>query len=475
MFQPAANFAAFCASTRTGNDPVSGNAYPDKLGSVVWENNWLRAWTHQYYLWTTEVTDVNPAGHSTKDYFDLMKTTAKTLSGADEDRFHFTYTTTAWEQLSSSNASVGYGVTWALLATSPPRKLLVAYSDAGTPAATNNLMRGATVLTIDGVDVVNDGTQAGVDKLNAGLYPATVGESHTFIVEDTPGGAQRSITMVSQTVTEDPVPHTATIAQPSGTVGYIEFNAHVASAESELVAAFTQLNTARVTDLVLDIRYNGGGYLDIASEVAYMVAGPTKTSGLTFEKETFNDPSATVNPVTGQALTPTPFLSTTSFPPTTGQALPHLDLPRVFVLTTSNTCSASEAIINGLRGVGVTVIEIGSTTCGKPYGFYPQDNCGTTYFSIEFKGENNAGFGDYPDGFSPTGGSAPQGVVIPGCAVNDDYTHQLGDPAEGLLRSALGYQATGSCPAAAAIAPHVIVARISRPNALMNRIMRRPN
>ena len=47
------------------------------------------------------------------------------------------------------------------------------------------------------------------------------------------------------------------------------------------------------------------------------------------------------------------------------------------------------------------VIEIGSTTCGKPYGFYPQDNCGTTYFSIEFRGVNDQGFGDYTDGFSP--------------------------------------------------------------------------
>ena len=44
--------------------------------------------------------------------------------------------------------------------------------------------------------------------------------------------------------------------------------------ETQLIAAFNQLKAAGVTDLVLDIRYNGGGYLDIASEVAYMIAGP---------------------------------------------------------------------------------------------------------------------------------------------------------------------------------------------------------
>jgi hypothetical protein len=117
----------------------------------------------------------------------------------------------------------------------------------------------------------------------------------------------------------------------------------------------------------------------------------------------------------------------------------------VFVLTGPETCSASEAVINGLRGVNVQVIQIGSTTCGKPYGFYPQDNCGTTYFSIEFQGDNAQGFGDYPDGFSPQNSAALTSAVLPGCSVADDFSHQLGDPAEGRLSEALDYRAGGSC------------------------------
>ena len=73
----------------------------------------------------------------------------------------------------------------------------------------------------------------------------------------------------------------------------------------------------------------------------------------------------------------------------------------MYIITGPGTCSASESIINSLRGVNVNVYLIGSTTCGKPYGFYPTDNCGTTYFSIQFRGENAANFGDYTDGFSP--------------------------------------------------------------------------
>jgi hypothetical protein len=120
----------------------------------------------------------------------------------------------------------------------------------------------------------------------------------------------------------------------------------------------------------------------------------------------------------------------------------------VYVLTGGNTCSASEAIMNGLRGVNVEVIQIGSVTCGKPYGFYAQGNCGTTYFSIQFRGVNAKGFGDYTDGFFPVNSPAARGgdATLPGCSVADDFSHALGDPAEGRLAAALAYRSSSSCP-----------------------------
>jgi carboxyl-terminal processing protease len=187
-----------------------------------------------------------------------------------------------------------------------------------------------------------------------------------------------------------------------------------------------------VQDLVLDIRYNGGGLLAIASELAYMVASPAATSGAVFERLEFNRK----NPFQlTEADTSTPFQSTSlGFSGPKGQALPQLGLSRVTVLTGPETCSASESIINGLRGVNVQVNLIGNTTCGKPYGFIPQDNCGTTYFAIQFKGVNNQGAGDYADGIAPT------------CVVADDFSRPLGDPAEGRLAAALSYRVTGICP-----------------------------
>ena len=185
---------------------------------------------------------------------------------------------------------------------------------------------------------------------------------------------------------------------------------------------------------------------------------PVPTAGQTFDELTFNDKHPVTDPVTGQALAPTPFHTTALGAPfngTPGQALPTLDLPRVFVLTGPNTCSASEAIMNGLRGVGVEVIQVGSTTCGKPYGFYPTDNCGTTYFTIQFRGANAMGFGDYSDGFSPANSSGP-GEDVPGCSIADDFTKQLGDQTEGRFATALAYRDGAACPAASGFAPGVL-------------------
>jgi hypothetical protein len=215
-----------------------------------------------------------------------------------------------------------------------------------------------------------------------------------------------------------------------------------------LISAINTLKSGGATDLVLDIRYNGGGYLAIASELAYMIAGSQNTSGKTFEKTQFNDKNPTVDPVTHQTITPMPFLNVSQgFSGTANQALPTLGLSRVFVLTGPNTCSASEAIINGLDGAGVQIIQIGSTTCGKPYGFYPQDNCGTTYFTIEFKGINNQGYGDYTDGFQPPNAAVTGSKTLAGCAVADDFAHSLGSPAEARLAAALNYRQNGGvCP-----------------------------
>ncbi|MGA0841071.1 MAG: S41 family peptidase, partial [Pseudomonadales bacterium] len=405
---------------------------------------------HDLYLWYREVEDRDPALFETADYFDLLKTEAITPSGRPKDNFHGSLDTAAYQKLSNEGVSVGYGVIWTLPAASPPRDIRVALVEPGSPAASTTiaLERGLRVIEIDGIDAVNDGSEEAPELLNAALYPDTPGTAHTFVFEDAESGEQRTVVLTAESVTYDPVPMSRVIDTPTGAVGYLLFTDHIATAERELLEAVTGLDDAGISDLVLDLRYNGGGFLDIASELAYMIAGPNRTRDRAFETQRFNDQHTTRNPVTGEVLRPLPFRSTTTgFSVPSGRALPTLALPRVFVLTGSETCSASESIMNALAGINVEVVQIGGTTCGKPYGFYPEDNCGTTYFSIQFQGLNDAGFGDYADGFSPVEGTATTSAELPGCAVADDFLNSLGATSEARLAAALEYRRSRSCPA----------------------------
>lgn len=455
VFPLSSQLANQCAAPRPGT--------ADRSGSAFTESMFLRSWTNELYLWYSEVPDISPANFTTAAYFEELKTPLTTPSGRDKDQFHFTYPTDVWEDLSQGGVEVGYGAQWMILRGQPPRQVVVAFVEPNTPASTASVQRGAEVLMADGVDVVNANTSSAVDQLNNAFFPAAPGEQHTFRIREV-SGTVRDITLNSVAVTHQPVLTSSVIDQGGVPVGYLVFNDHIATAETQLIQTVTAMRNQNVRELILDLRYNGGGFLDIASELAYMIAGSAQTAGQSFERLVFNDKHPSTNPITGRPLAPTPFHSTAvGFPVTSGQRtapgtpLPTLDLPRVYVITGNNTCSASESIINSLRGVDVEVYQIGSTTCGKPYGFYPQDNCGTTYFSIQFEGRNAKDFGTYPDGFTPINSPDIGSVDLPGCSVADDFSRPLGDPQEGRLRAALAYLASNnnpaSCPSASGFTP----------------------
>ncbi len=421
----------------------------NNTGSEMAEKLWQRSYSNDTYLWYDEIADQDPAPYSVIEYFHQLKTPALTPSGRLKDRFHFTMSTEEWQLLTSSGASVGYGFNIAIKqGAGIDRTITVTYSEPNSPALAEQIGRGALILEVNGVDVATANDQVSIDALNHGLFPSENGQQTTFLIQDLAAEASREITLTAQTIVSDPVPIVDTFTVDNSKVGYLVFNDHIATAEKGLFDAFNQLEAAAVDELIIDFRYNGGGYLAIASQLGYMVGG-NNTKGKTFEKTIFNDKYPTVNPITGRALSPTPFYNETvglnSEVIIAGVELPTVNLSRVFVLTTAGTCSASEAFINGMRGIDIEVIQIGSTTCGKPYGFYATDNCDTTYFTVQFKGENNKGFGDYADGFSPS--EMPSlDTDIQGCEVADDLTHPLGDQQEKMLATARYYLQNGQCP-----------------------------
>ncbi len=232
------------------------------------------------------------------------------------------------------------------------------------------------------------------------------------------------------------VPFSRIVTSPNGRrVGYILFNDHSQGAQDELIAAFETLRTGGVNDLVLDMRFNTGGFLYVAQTAAAMVTGP-QSDGKIFEQLRYNakrqaDTAASTYFYSGRVQT-----AETVYPH--GAALPQLNLPRLYVLSSGQTCSASESIVNSLRGIDVEVILVGGTTCGKPYGFQRQDNCGLSFFAIEFQGYNAKNFGDYTGGIKAT------------CPVADNFVSVLGSPSEPLLAGALHHIDTGNCPAPSA-------------------------
>jgi hypothetical protein len=197
-----------------------------------------------------------------------------------------------------------------------------------------------------------------------------------------------------------------------------------------------------VRELVLDMRYNGGGYLYIASELATMIAGNTRTAGRAFETLKFSAKRSGENE--------TPFFNTSCILVgnrcTQQQPLPVLNLDRVYVLASRapvRPASPSSTACAAWRGRGADRRHL-----RQALWLHGQGQLRHQLLPIEFSGVNDQGFGDYADGFEPTASGTAGTRFVKGCTVADDTGHALGDPSEAMLASALGHVDRGSCPPA---------------------------
>ena len=445
VFEEYQNLSQICESPRPS----------DLLGTISDENNWIRSWSNDTYLWYDELPDINPSSvENNIDYFNLMKTNGLTPTGKFKDPPGYHYTIPTEQHMSDIAGQPTYGYGMELMFFNPPesRRVFVIFNQPNTQASINMVNRGTEILSVNG-ELVAGGDQTLILRA---LNPTSLGVSNQFQVRDWGASSIRNVNMQSQEVSQNHVMRRSlfnvqnSLDTQTSRVGYLLFTDHSVHSEGELFEDFTWFTTQNVDELVLDLRYNRGGYSYIASQVGYMIAGELSL-GRVFQREIFNDKHPTFDPITGRLIAGRGFLSYTyGNPSVTGlpqnAPLPTLDLPRVFVLAGMNTCSSSELIINGLRGIGVDVILVGGRTCGKPYGGYYTDNCGTTYYTIQIKSANEVGFGDYSDGFTPTQDLDSGESAIKGCLVDDFLGKKLGDRDENLLGAALYYVENGNCP-----------------------------
>jgi hypothetical protein len=165
---------------------------------------------------------------------------------------------------------------------------------------------------------------------------------------------------------------------------------------------------------VLDLRYNGGGLVDVAQYLASLLGG-SRTVGQVFAEYFHNDRNAFRNRVLRFETQPG-----------------ALTLDRLVVITTEASASASELVINALRPF-IPVVIVGERTYGKPVGQYAIPFCDKVLAPVSFQLRNANGEGDFFGGFAAD------------CAAPDDLDHPIGDPMEGSLREAFAVISTGAC------------------------------
>ena len=387
--------------------PSAGQSGPANC-SVVSQNLWVRDTLNSYYYWyryLPPTSRVNPASFNSPEayleavrYRPIDNSYSYITSAAANDAFY------------SDSQVIKYGFTQQVGASDI--RVLEVWS--GSPAEDAGLQRGDRILQVNGQSVA---TLLATGGLGAAFGADVVGTTASIVFEK-PDGAQRQAQMTKRIVTIPTVSLTRVVDVDGRRVGYLYFRNFVRPSTEALNEAFAALREAGATELVLDLRYNGGGLVDVAVHLASLIGG-VATSGQVMMTYAHSDRAATLD-------------KTTRFE-NPAQAL---NLQRLVAITTRSSASASELVINALRPY-IEVVVIGDTTYGKPVGQYGITFCDKVLAAVSFTLRNANNEGDYFDGLAPT------------CAASDDWSRQLGDTAEGSFAEALTYIRTGACSAVA--------------------------
>ncbi len=367
-------------------------------------NLWILDTMWDMYLWYDQLaTDIDFRGWSEPgDFLRSLKYSADRFSYISKKEDHDDY---------YAGKYYGFGFGFRKL---PEYVVYVTLVIPGGPADLAGMRRGQRIVKIDGYTIQeieennlwSEVTSRPEDKKDIPIE---------YVVEE--NGEEKTLVLYAGEVTAPSIYKTAVLDDGGRNVGYLMLKSFINSTNGELDEAFAAFKAKGITDLIVDLRYNGGGWIDGAEHLASLISGGD-LKGELFTRLTYNDKHQDYN-------------SDYHFK----DYSQSLELTRVAFITTGGTASASEVVINGLRPF-IEVLIIGNKTYGKPVGMNPMNHCDYTLVPITFKLANAEGYGDYYEGLPAD------------CAAEDDVTHDFGDPAEASLRAALSMLRDKTCPAA---------------------------
>lgn len=398
---------------------------PSGTCSLRARQDWAAAQLNEWYLFPdTLPSGLNPAAYATvQDYIDALTATARAQR---KDRF-FTYITSIAEENAyyNSGSSAGYGFRLALDASN---RLMITEAFEGAPALAAGIDRGTEIVAI-GTSASTLRTVAsilaseGTAGLNNALGTAAVGTTRTFQIRDAAGTRDVTVSMADYSLTPVSSRYGAKVLDDGGKkVGYINLRTFINTAETPLRNAFANFRAQGITEVIIDLRYNGGGLVSVADLVNNLL-GADRTTSTVASYTTFRASKASNN-------------VTTYFAPQPQSIAPT----RIAFIGTGGSASASELVMNTfIPYLGNRSALVGTNTYGKPVGQIARDRteCDDRLRVIAFALENANHQGAYYDGLA--------GFMGATCRASDDISRPLGDPAEASTRAALDFLAGRTC------------------------------
>jgi C-terminal processing protease CtpA/Prc len=437
---PVAVVAALLVAACGGGGGGSGGTTPPVSGGacgVEAQKQFVLSTTRDWYLFVdTLPAQVDTSQFATAD--DLLDSLTATARSQNRDRFFSFIASIAEEnQFFGAGESVGFGISTSVRTNNT--QLFITQAFEGSAAGDAGFVRGDEILAIGTSAATLEPTAtilARTDGFSTAIGPATAGVSRTFRVR-TPAGATVERTMTKRAYTLQPVPAPQLLARAGNTpIGYVNLRTFVSTADAQLRAAFTTFRANNVTDVIIDLRYNGGGLVTIAELLSDLLA---QGRGGQVQYRTRLNPSKVSREET------VPFINR-------AEAIQGL---RIAFLTGPSSASASELVINSMAPYADVAL-IGSRTFGKPVGQFAFDlgsTCDTRLRLVTFKSVNVNGSGDYFDGLPDAS------FTDTFCAAADDLTRAQGNAAETMTSAAVRWINTGSCPVSASVGAAKIAAR----------------